>query len=131
MLLPLTSRYRRPRWRPQGPQVKAPAVALTLVEASFDEGGPSLRLAFDRAIDVAGLAGGAIVVEAGNVTGTAYEALGTATMDGPNAVVIGLLETGPSASSDTLLNAGPGNGIVAVDDGGAWSGASELVLPWP
>jgi hypothetical protein len=52
-------------------------------------------------------------------------------MDGPSAVVIGLLEIGPSISEDTVLSAGAGNGIVAVDDGGVWSGVSELVLPYP
>jgi hypothetical protein len=52
-------------------------------------------------------------------------------MDGPSAVVIGLLETGPSGSSDTLLTAGAGNGIVAIDDGGGWSGVTALVLPYP
>ena len=101
------------------------------VEASFDEGGPSVRLGFDRAIDIAGLIGAAITVDAGNVTGTRYQATGIATMDGPNAVVIGLVATVPSASGDTLLSATSGNGIVAIDDGGGWSGASELVLPFP
>ena len=133
MLLPLTARYRRPRWRPHGPQTTdaPPAPALTLVEASFDEGGPTVRLGFDRAIDIVGLVGAQITVDAGNVTGTQYQATGTATMDGPNAVVIGLVGLIPSGSPDTLLNAVAGNGIVAIDDGGLWSGVSELVLPYP
>ena len=108
-----------------------PPVALTLLEASFDEGGPSVRLGFDRAIDIGGLNGSAIIVDAGNVTGTRYVATGSATLDGPNAVVIGLVATIPSGSPDTLLDATAGNGIVAIDDGGLWSGATDLVLPYP
>jgi hypothetical protein len=127
---PAQFRKRRGRLKQAAPPAP-PAAALVLVEASFDEGGPSLRLGFDRAIDIDGLVGAQIVVEAGNVTGTRYEALGTATMDGTSAVIIGLLEIGPSISEDTVLSAGAGNGIVAIDDGGLWSGASELVLPYP
>ena len=122
-------RRRHGRIRPRA--AAAPVAALTLLEASFDEGGPSVRLGFDRAIDIAGVVGSAITVDAGNVTGTRYEALGTATLDGPNAVVIGLVATVPSASGDTLLTAGAGNGIVAIDDGGTWGGVTELVLPFP
>ena len=92
---------------------------------------PSLRLGFDRAIDIAGLVGSAITVDAGNVTGSRYVATGSATLDGPNSVVIGLVATVPSASGDTLLDAAAGNGIVAIDDGGLWNGVSELVLPYP
>jgi hypothetical protein len=66
-----------------------------------------------------------------NVTGSLYVGAGTGTMDGPNAVVIALFATTPSGSADTLLNASAGNGIVAIDDGGLWNGASELVLPYP
>jgi hypothetical protein len=108
-----------------------PSVALTLVEASFDEGAPSVRLVFDRAIDIAGLAGAQIVVDAGNVTGTRYEAVGEANLDSPDAVVIGLLEVGPSSSVDTLLTASAGTGIVAVEGGGTWAGVTELALPFP
>jgi hypothetical protein len=107
------------------------APALTLLEASFDEGAPSVRLAFDRPIDIDGLVGSAITVDAGNVTGMRYQATGVATMDGASAVVIGLVAVVPSASPDTLLTAGAGNGIVAIDDGGLWSGATDLVLPYP
>ena len=133
MLIPTTPLIYRKRparaGRPR--QFGPPPAALTLVEASFDEGGQTVRLSFDRAIDIDGLVGAQITVDAGNVTGTIYEALGPATLDGPSAVVIGLLEIGPSESPDTLLSAGAGNGIVAIDDGGAWAGVSELVLPYP
>jgi hypothetical protein len=77
------------------------------------------------------LVGAAITVDAGNVTGTRYVATGTATLDGPNAVVIGLVATIPSGSPDTLLSAAAGNGIVAIDDGGLWGGVTDVVLPFP
>ncbi len=109
----------------------APAATLTLVEAAYDEVAQTIRLTFDRAIDIAGLDGTQIVVDDGAITGTRYEAVGTATLDGPAAVVIGLLELGPSEDPGTLLSAGAGTGIVAVDDGGTWSGVTDVALPFP
>src|SRR5687767_5650602 len=110
---------------------KAPAAALTLLEAAFDEVAQTLRLTFDRAIDVAGLAAGQLVVSDGSMTGTQYEGAGPGTLDGPAAVVIALLELGPTEDPGTLLTAGPANGIVAIDDGGTWAGATDLPLPFP
>ena len=108
-----------------------PAVALTLVEASFDENAPAVRLIFDRAIDIASLDGAQIVVDAGNVTGSRYEATGAASLDGTDAVVIGLVVLGASITFSTLLTAGATTGIVAIDDGGTWAGVTDLGLPYP
>ncbi len=119
------------RRRKQGASSPPAPAALTLLEAAYDEVAQTLRLTFDRAIDVAGLDGGQIVVDDGAITGTRYEAVGPATLDGPAAVVIGLLELGPTEDPGTLLSAGAGNGIVAIDDGGTWAGVTDLALPFP
>ena len=110
---------------------KAPPAALTLLEAAYDEVAQTLRLTFDRAIDVAGLAAGQLVVSDGVMTGTQYEGAGPGTLDGPAAVVIALLELGPWENPGTTLTATAGTGIVAVDDGGTWSGVTDLQLPFP
>ena len=108
-----------------------PPAALTLLEAAFDEVAQTLRLTFDRAIDVVGLAAGQLVVSDGSMTGTPYEGAGPGTLDGPAAVVIALLELGPTEDPGTLLTATASTGIVAVDDGGAWAGVTDLPLPFP
>jgi hypothetical protein len=111
-----------------------PVVPLVLVTAEFDAGAvpaPTVTLAFDRAIDIAGLVGGAITVDDGPGSGTRWEATLTATMLDPQTVRIDMLDVEPSASAAVLLDATAGNGIVAVDDGGTWGGVSELELPFP
>ncbi|HEV2296749.1 MAG TPA: hypothetical protein VGR35_23105 [Tepidisphaeraceae bacterium] len=90
----------------------------------------SVTLTFDRAIDVAGLVGSAIVVEDAGA-GLRFEATGLVTIIDPQTVRIGLGETGPSGTAENTLTASGGTGIVAVDDGGMWAGVTELVLPFP
>ena len=102
-----------------------------LVEAAYDEVAATIRLLFDRAIDIAGLVGAQITVDDGAITGSRYEAVGPASLDGPAVVVIGLLELGPNEDPGTLVSAGAGTGIVAIDDGGTWPGVTDLPLPFP
>ena len=108
-----------------------PGVALTLLEASFDEVSAIVRLTFDRAIDIAGLNGAAIIVDDGATTATRYDATGSATLETPERVAIELQAIEPSESPGTLLTAGASSGIAAVDDGGTWAGVSDLALPYP
>jgi hypothetical protein len=132
MLLFPPSPFRKRRGQSKRtPPAPPPPATLVLVEAAYDEVAQTIRLTFDRAIDVAGLVGAQITVDDGAITGTRYEAVGTATLDGPAAVVIGLLELEPSEDPGTLLSAGAGNGIVAIDDGGTWAGVTDLALPFP
>jgi hypothetical protein len=128
---PLEYPRRRPRPRRQFGPPPTPPAALVLVEAAFDEVARTLRLTFDRAIDIATLDGAQITVDDGAVTAARYEAVGPASLDGPAAVVIGLLELGPTEEPGTLLTAGAGNGIVATDDGGPWAGVTDVALPFP
>jgi hypothetical protein len=107
-----------------------PPGALTLVSAWFDDTG-FVILGFDRAIDIAGLVGSAIVVNAPIVTDFAYAATGPTALEDPATVRISVVEIGPASGDIDVLNAGAGNGIVAVDDATAWAGVSDLELPFP
>jgi hypothetical protein len=107
----------------------APA-GLVLVSAWFDDTG-FVILGFDRAIDIAALVGSAIVVNAPIVTDFAYATTGPAALEDPATVRISVVEIGPASGDIVVLNAGAGNGIVAVDDATAWVGVSDLELPFP
>ena len=126
LMLPPTE-FRKRRGRPNSAR---PPFALTLVAAMYDPG-TSIRLSFDRPIDVAALVGSQIIVDDGVILGIQYEAQGTATMIDPATVEIGLLDVTGSSVPGVRLTAGAANGIVAVDDGGTWAGVSDVPLPFP
>jgi hypothetical protein len=105
-------------------------VALTLVGASFDAGGPKLTLGFDRAIDVSGLVAGQLVVDDGTA-GARFGGTGAGALVDPTTVEVDMGELAAMAFPDTRLLAGSGTGIVAADDGGTWGGAAGLLLPFP
>jgi hypothetical protein len=109
----------------------APAAMLSLVAASFDNDTVTVTLAFDRAIDIAELVGGDIIVNDADITGNLYEATGPATLTSPNTVRIELSGVGEATGTGVRLSAGSANGIVAVDDGATWGGATNQALPFP
>ena len=111
------------------PRPAPPPAPLTLVSAEYEEA-VWVRLTFDRAIDLAGLVGSQIVID-DVAAGFMYAATGAVTPVGATGVQVAVVEVGPSASTPTTLTAGPGNGIVAADDGGAWAGVTGLELPFP
>jgi hypothetical protein len=55
----------------------------------------------------------------------------TATMLTPASVRIFMNPIGEAEVGAVTLSASAASGIVAVDDGGTWSGASALALPFP
>lgn len=120
---------RKSKLPPRDAATKAP-VALTLVSAYYDGDAPGVHLTFDRAIDVSALVLSAFTVMDGpdfiHFVGT-----GTPFLVGPTEVLVFLHNVGSASGSDVLLTAAAGNGIVAVDDGGTWEGASVLPLPFP
>jgi hypothetical protein len=88
----------------------------------------TLTLTFDRAIDISGMDGSQISV-ADHVEGNSFTAEGSPTVTDPASVQIGLTYAGPvDVGTEVLLNAAAGNGIVAVDDGGAWAGVVDWEL---
>jgi hypothetical protein len=127
--VPLIPFLRRRQKRP----VPAPLAALTLVGAIYegDDEPRLLTLTFDRAIDTAGLAGAQITVRDGGLNERIYNATGAVTRPSASSVRIILVETGPVAGDDVRLTATGSNGIVAADDGAAWAGVSNVVLPFP
>jgi hypothetical protein len=128
----LAAKPRVRRKRKQGATSEpAPPVALTLVAATYDEFVPSVTLAFDRPIDIAGLDGSSILVRDGDAAQMMWSATGAAVQDATNTVRITLEPVEGDSTPGVMMNAGPTNGIVAVDDGGEWGGASELALPFP
>jgi hypothetical protein len=108
----------------------APPLTLVLVAASYDPDGLELFLMFDRAVDISAIDLAAFGVVDG-LNGRRLAASGVAAYTDPTQPVLLLSVIGDYLGADTLLNVSEGNGIVAVDDGGSWAGASGLVLPFP
>lgn len=128
--LPFQPRPPRHRRRRRGSPPAAAAPPLVLASASYDGDAPGVHLTFERAIDLSGLVPAAFTVIVGpeslHLIGS-----GSPTPEGENGVLIFLADIGVESGPDTLLTAGEGNGIVAVDDGGMWAGITDLVLPFP
>jgi hypothetical protein len=124
-------RVRRKRRAQAAAPAPPPPVALTLVSATYDVGIPSVRLTFDRAINIGGFVGTTVVVDDDADSGLRYQGTGGAHLVGPNSVEIFLVDPTPPTGFGTTLTVTGGNGIVAVDDGGTWAGVSNLELPFP
>jgi hypothetical protein len=86
-------------------------------------------LTFDRPVDVAGIVPSAIVVNDAITAGGKYAGYAAA-LAGPAVVEVSLEFVQAITGTEIRLDAGPGTGIVAADDGGAWAGA-DVVLPFP
>src|SRR5690242_18740085 len=117
--------------RAMGASTPTPPAALVLVSAVYDSGIPKVTLTFDRAIDLAGFDGTAVVVDDEADTFNAYQGTGGAFPIGANGVAIFLVDPTPPTGPGTTLTVTAGNGIVAVDDGGTWAGVVSLTLPFP
>lgn len=127
------SKFRNRKRRPakEGPFAPPVPVALTLVAASYDpEDDWGLQLTFDRAIDIAGMDGGAILIEDPVVVNRQLSATAGAELVNPSTVRFMLDRLGGATGSVVTLTATADNGIVAVDDGGAWAGVTDLELPF-
>ena len=123
-------RKRRGRPRASTPPAPPPPAALVLVSAIYDAGA-AVTLTFDRAIDIAGLDGSVIIVEDGVHSQFRYNGTVGATLLSPATVQIELAGVEEWTGPDIRLDAGAANGIVAVDGGGTWGGATDLELPFP
>jgi hypothetical protein len=136
MTIPPTKypRRRHHRFKPRA-TTQSPSAALTLIAADFDAGAvpaPTVTLAFDRAIDIAGLDASEITVDDGPGSGSIWQGgAGSATLIDPQTVRLPMSEVGPSGSTETTLTATAASGIRAADDGGTWAGATNVELPFP
>jgi hypothetical protein len=88
-----------------------------------------VRLNFDRDVDITHVVPSEITIDDGPGTGKLLG--GTGAAHEPGVVNVALAVIGTSESAETTLTAGAGNGIVAADDGAAWAGVTDLVLPFP
>jgi hypothetical protein len=108
-----------------------PVQALTLVSATYDsEVGPTLRLTFDRAIDIDELDGTQIIVEDNASLNLKFNATGGAVLETPTRVALTMHEIDSSEGAGDILDATANSGIVASDDGGTWAGVSDVELPF-
>ena len=105
-------------------------MALTLTAATYDPEGPTVTIAFDRAVDLAGFDPSQVTVDDAGDTGFSDAGSGVSAVPTPQSVTVALTPTG-SAEGATVMNATASTGIVAADDGGTWAGVTALALPWP
>ena len=129
MLIIPPAQFRRRRGRAKGVAAAVPGAALVLTEAIYNGGISFVVFQFDRAVNTAGLDGAQIRVD-DQPSGYWYLATGGVSVLSPNSFQILLTLGGSTTGSAVLLNVGAGNGIVAVNDGGTWAGATNLVLPF-
>ena len=129
MLIIPPPKVRNPRghikWKAVSPPAGAP---LVLQDAYYNNDG-YLTLRFDRAIDVSGVDGSAIVVN-DMTAGSLFNGTGGVSGLDDVMVIFTLVVIGSATEAGIHLNASASSGIVAVDDGGTWAGVSELELPW-
>ena len=132
MLLPVPLLYpRRRKTKARQATTTLPA-ALALVSATYDAGGATVTLAFDRAIDVSGYVPDQVLVNDGITAMAELVGEGTATMLDPNTVRLALTNVGPNVGPGVQLSTGGDAGIVAVDPSAQpWVGANGLALPFP
>ena len=112
-------------------EVSPPAVALTLVFAAYNPAYPFIELEFDRAIDFSSMVGSAITVMDTASQHAKMAATSEVVVVNPAKIQITMVNAGAMSGSGVKLTALAGNGIVAVDDGGAWEGVAGLDLPFP
>ena len=130
--LPLIYRRRARRSVRRKPPAPPGPAALVLVSAVYTSGDPSwVTLVFDRAIDLSGLNGAAIVVNDAVETFTRWDATGVVSLLNPVTVEFTLFPIFFGPSGPLRMDASAANGIVAAGDGGAWAGVTNLLLPFP
>jgi hypothetical protein len=127
---PFTFQPRKPFTRRVRP-AEAVTAAPALVQATYQSAVPSIRLTFDRAVNVPALAGNQIVIADGSINALRYDAQGDVTLINPTTIEIGLTDIEAYAGPDVRMTASAASGIVAVDGGAAWGGVTNLLLPFP
>jgi hypothetical protein len=124
---PINQRRRARRVKPEVAGTP-PVAVLTLVAASYSTF--QVTLSFDRAIDLSAFDPTTIFVNDAERS-MALQGGGEYSLSDPNTVAASMGEIGDYEGGETTLEAGAGNGIVAVDDGAAWAGTEGTGLPFP
>jgi hypothetical protein len=123
---PPPSPRRRVRAKANAPVAKP----LTLVAAVCTIA-PSVKLTFDRPIDISAMDVSKIHVDDSGALGGQFEGTGDPELAGPNAVTVMLTYVGDDPPPGSHLTVEANNGIVAQGEGGAWGGVTDLSLPFP
>jgi hypothetical protein len=128
-IIPAPRRVRRKR---KSDPPATPALGPVLVAASYGPNvGPTLILTFDRAINIDDFNGSVIFVSDGQFNFTRYNAGGEYQLDNPTTLRVTLGLWDEFESEGVWLNTLGETGIVAVDGGEPWTGATNLELPFP
>jgi hypothetical protein len=116
------------RRRRKGVQFSGPPAGPMLVGVSYEASG-AMQLRFDRAVDVSGADTTKIVVSDASL-GQMLRGTGAAGQQTGEDAIVFLEPVGPSVGTGVRLSASVGNGIVAIDNGGAWAGVSDVEIPF-
>jgi len=127
-IIPAKRRVRRKR-RQTATAVTPPAPGAPALVAVVYVAGTSLRLTFDRAIDISAIDAGTIFVSDADV-GEVLFGDGPISQPAAMSVQMGLAGFEPSTLPGVTLNAGAYTGIVAVDGGMQWAGAENVEIPF-
>lgn len=133
-IAPLAFQPRKPPQRRPRVVAAPPVLVAAALEADPVTGDWLLRLAFDRAVDVSGLAPGQITMDDAAGSGWVFVGSGVYSRPDPRTLVLTLAQTDTPATGETRFTATPANGIVAADEqggGGAWAGVTDCLLPYP
>jgi hypothetical protein len=90
-----------------------------------------VRLSFDRAIDASAIDGTQIIVHDPDLFARIFDGTGGWMMIDPATIEITLVSLGGWGDGGITLTASATTGIVGVDDGGEWAGATDLPMPFP
>ena len=110
-------------------KLPVPVGPPVLVSAAYASG-QSVTLAFDRAVDVAGMDVERVGVDDGPGTEMLYVGSGPAVAIDARTVRVGLAGFDLSDSNAVTMTAHGDTGIVAADGGQAWAGVGTVVLPY-
>jgi len=113
----------KPR-RHRKPEAITIRTAPILVSAAYDFDGPSVTLTFDQAVNIDDYDGTQITVDDPVNNGHTYVGTVSATLDGPNVVVIVMDELGGATGTTDVLNASATTGITSTS-GVAWGGVTD------
>src|SRR5688572_17081280 len=132
MLIPFIAQQRKRRGRPRKlespPEPPAPGPILTQAEY-IDTPTPTLRLVFDREIDLSSYNGNVVVVDVAS-RALSYLASGPQVQPTPEIVEFELVANGPYAGSGVRLTA-PEMCLILDLLSEPWAGVSNLELPFP
>ena len=125
VIIPMLRRRRgQSRTEPSVPLPAGPVlVGVEYLVSSY------VRLTFDRDIDVSGIVPAKVRVNDAEL-GDLMEGSSPVMLLTPQRVEINLLYLSAATGPGLTLTVGPGNGIVALEDGAAWAGVTNVAIPF-